>query len=294
MRRLRPKSLILVCALATIFPWLSSAAHAEDLGDAQEAGAREERSVEMAVLDVRVTGDVDPRRVEGISSLLAAEASRRPGVEVRSSADIRAVLGFEAERQLLSCEDDGACMAELAGALGVDFILTSEVTRIGETFVVTLNLLDSASGRAHSRASQRVQREADLIGAADQALNEVLAGFSPLEEAQAWKQPSPRQSRLALGMGSVGAGLGVGGGILLLTAWQTYWASEGEDGGTVTMAQIDSARRVRAPLGVGFMAGGAALVGAAFLMPRMAGSGPTASLTMLDDGAMASIAFSLR
>ena len=39
------------------------------------------------------------------------------------------MLAFEKQRQMLGCADTG-CIAEIGGALGVDYIISGKVTRI--------------------------------------------------------------------------------------------------------------------------------------------------------------------
>lgn len=78
------------------------------------------------------------------------------GVLVTGKAEIAAVLGLERQRQLMGCaEDSASCLAELAGALGVDGLLTGTLGKLGTGYVVNLKIVDRearslavASGRA--------------------------------------------------------------------------------------------------------------------------------------------------
>src|SRR5689334_21368477 len=96
------------------------------LATAMPAAAAKER-LKIAVLDVMPRGDVDAKKIEGLSSLLASEAARRSDRAVTSGSQIRAMVGFDRQRQLLGC-NDASCLAEIGGALGVPYILATEVT----------------------------------------------------------------------------------------------------------------------------------------------------------------------
>ena len=51
---------------------------------------------------------------------------RRPGAEVVSGAEIRSLIGFERQKQLLGCKEDSSCIAEMGGALGASgFVLVA-------------------------------------------------------------------------------------------------------------------------------------------------------------------------
>lgn len=52
------------------------------------------------------------------------------GVRVVTARDISVLLGFERQKQLLGCSDDGMCMAELGNALGVQGVLSE--LRVGD------------------------------------------------------------------------------------------------------------------------------------------------------------------
>jgi hypothetical protein len=54
-----------------------------------------------------------------------------------SRADIRSMISFEAEKQLLGCGEE-SCLAELGGALGVEFLVTGSVSRVGEATLLSL------------------------------------------------------------------------------------------------------------------------------------------------------------
>ncbi|MBL8955111.1 MAG: hypothetical protein JNK82_30320 [Myxococcaceae bacterium] len=86
---------------------------------------------------------------EGEGALYAELLAQRLGtlgLKVTTSRDVGLALGLERQRGLVGCSD-AACMAELAGALGVDGIVMGDVAKLGAAYVVTLKVI-SKSGQS--------------------------------------------------------------------------------------------------------------------------------------------------
>ena len=83
---------------------------------------------------------------------------RDGGLKVISSKDIAQVLGFERQKQLLGCSDDqSSCLAELAGALGVDAILSGTFAQSGTSISATLRVLKASDGSQLAAATDRLK-----------------------------------------------------------------------------------------------------------------------------------------
>lgn len=141
--------------------------------------------IRVAVLDVRSTGAADPKVVEGLSSLVASEVARRPSLSVIAGADLRTLIGYERQRQLLGCTES-SCLAELAGALGAAYLVSSEVSRVGSTWLLSMTLLDAKKALAVNRLTRRVPSDDALVDETTAAVDDLL---TPLPGAGT---PSPR------------------------------------------------------------------------------------------------------
>src|SRR5438270_852941 len=76
------------------------------------------------------------------SDHLAAKLGEISGVYVTTQSDMLAALGLERQRTLLGCsEESSTCVAELAGALGVDGILTGQVAMVGKRYQLDVKIL---------------------------------------------------------------------------------------------------------------------------------------------------------
>ncbi|MEW5849058.1 MAG: hypothetical protein AB2A00_09595 [Myxococcota bacterium] len=123
----------------------------------------------------------------GVATLLTDQLTqvvRNSGAfgQVVSFKEIEAVMGAERSRMLSQCDSDG-CMAEMAGALGVDTLLTSSVGKLGNSYVLTLRLLSVKRAMTLASVSERMKDTAEdaLLDALEPAVLRLLrdAGMSP-------------------------------------------------------------------------------------------------------------------
>ena len=121
--------------------------------------------VKIAVLDLQARG-VDAGLVQSAGTLIASELNKLEVFKVISREDIRNMLSFEKDKQNLGCEADQACLAEIGGALGVEYIIAGSLAKIGDTMVLSLALNNTRSATVENRVSENVSGKGDaLIGA---------------------------------------------------------------------------------------------------------------------------------
>lgn len=102
---------------------------------------------QLAVLEFQVDGGADPVIGKQLTARIAETIGKRGGYGVIAPDDIRAMLEQEAQKQLLGCSDDG-CLAEIAGALGVDALVSGRVSKLEAGFAISLSLVDPRASRA--------------------------------------------------------------------------------------------------------------------------------------------------
>lgn len=115
--------------------------------------------------------------LDRFSSTLASAQLR-----VTTNRDIAQALGFERQKLLLSCADaQENCLVELAGALGVDVLVTGSLGKLESGFLVTLRALKASNGQVLSSLSHRASSEAAMLDWLDEAAvllrGEVLSHF---------------------------------------------------------------------------------------------------------------------
>lgn len=148
----------------------AAAVAAFPLTAAPAAGVRQR----IAVLDLRAVQGVSPGTATILTAIVVDDTARG-GYDVISQADISAMLGFEKQKQVLGCAEDSSCLAEIGGALGVEFVLSGQVGQIGSRFHLSLQLLDARKSKVVSRVARFSDRDEDrLAEAAQRSLGELL------------------------------------------------------------------------------------------------------------------------
>jgi TolB-like protein len=235
---------------------------------ARPAAAKPGAKVKIAVMDVAGVQGVAPGTATVLTNIVVADVARS-GLDTISKGDITAIIGFERQKQILGCSGDASCVAEIGGALGVDFMLTGQVGQIGSQYHVSLQLVDTGKAKVAARSSRFAEKSEDaLVKATREATAEVLApailrlpGGAARVAVPALPPPveAPRTHRSAwIAYGAAGALL-VGGGITGYVAKSKYddlKAKEGKPGYAAAYASDRSSIRTTA-IAADVMLGGA-------------------------------------
>lgn len=167
--------------------------------------------VKLAVPGVRSVG-VDPQLASVWVERLVVLA-KQPGLDIVTATDIEQVLGLERQRQLLGCAES-SCIAELAGALGADALLSGTVARSGASLTLVLRVLRAKDGQELVSASVRVSTEDQLQDWLE--TNAAAFGARVVRrsrgEPDEWRPPGwARWATLGAGLLLAGAGGGLYG-----------------------------------------------------------------------------------
>lgn len=137
-------------------------------------GARAEKRIRLAVLDIRALA-TDVQKAELLNEIALTEAASIGGLDVIGKSDISAVIGFEKQKQVMGCAEDSTCLAEIGGALGVDFILVGSLGAIGDLFRLDLKLVDAKKARVRARVGVTVEgKESKLVAAIQKAVRDLV------------------------------------------------------------------------------------------------------------------------
>ena len=111
----------------------------------------------MAVYDLAGAGDVKPRTAVIVSEAILAEIRKLEGLSAVGMKEIMEMLAFEQKKQFVGC-DSVSCLVELAGALGVDELVTGSLGAIGDAHVITVKRLDLASAETRKASSKNLKK----------------------------------------------------------------------------------------------------------------------------------------
>jgi hypothetical protein len=128
----------------------------------------------VGVPEPNIVGNVSPREVAVLSQALVTEIRKVDGIGAIGVAEIREMLAQEYRRQMLGCQADGNCLAEIAGALGVDELVSSELVVDGSTSTFSVSRIDMRTTKVIANTQKRLARRKageEVLG----ALGEVVA-----------------------------------------------------------------------------------------------------------------------
>jgi hypothetical protein len=107
-----------------------------------------------AVLPLGLKGKAKKDVVEVLDDLLLSSLqAQAAGVRVIGKADIDTMIGFEKTKDALGC-DQVACAVEMAGALGVDSVISGNVGVLGKKYMLTLVWIDQKQAQVIRRISE--------------------------------------------------------------------------------------------------------------------------------------------
>jgi len=127
----------------------------------------------VAVLDPQTTGEIPERALAAFVQSLVPELRKLQGVSAVGMGEIRDMLAFEQQRQLLGCGDEN-CLAEIGGALGVDELVTIQLTLTADKYSLSMR-------RMNMRRAKMVAAEQKVFEQRDG--EELLAIVGPMVEA---------------------------------------------------------------------------------------------------------------
>lgn len=175
----------------------------------------------LVILDMEATLGVNPQ-LAGVISQQLADAARKASVfsRVYTPKDMLTLLGLEEQRSLLNDCSSESCLAEIAGALGAEYVLTGNLAQVGQELLMNVRLLDARAVKVVAGYIARVPatKPESLLDEAPKAIHALVKEAGLLRAAKsvnatpAQQVPDPSGSRVSIPLvvlGGTGAGLGL-------------------------------------------------------------------------------------
>ncbi len=126
-------------------------------------GAEPQAPLKLAMPGLN-TVNVETRTADLYADYFAQHLSEAGNLRVTTRSEVAGVLGLERQKEMLGCSSEAsACLAELAGALGVEGIVVGSLGKLGSEYVVTLKIISAKDGHTLADASTRVRDESALL-----------------------------------------------------------------------------------------------------------------------------------
>ncbi len=232
--------------------------------------------LKLAAPGLRAVG-IEDKKVAVFSDYFAQQLSTY-GIRVTTEAEVQAVLGLERQRQLLGCSDDSAsCMAELAGALGVDGIITGNVARIDKGYVLTLKVIRAGDGPPLGSYSGRVDDESAALDWLGQTAREFANSIAAAKAAASPSTGIHLRGKSWIPAAGAAVLLGVGLGLFIQTKLLAGSLKNGDGINPDQLNQTISGAQTRQEIGVALLGVGVAVLAIAVIF-FITGSEPPGSL----------------
>lgn len=228
----------------------------------------------LAVTSLAAAGEVDAALASAFTESVTAEVAARGYFEPISSGEIATLLGLERQKQLFGCDESGACVTEIAAALGAPFVMSGSLTKLQGLFQLNLQVIDTQKARTVARSTRLAKDFESLRALIPWAVAEACG--TPL--------PPPPSRALPITLLSVGGLSLVGGGVLGILALNADAAVKGElrtddENPTVVLADAKSYQERFAQVALqktlalaGLLAGAALVTLGVVLMPADVGA----------------------
>ena len=179
----------------------------------------------VAVLDFTDISGRDAATARLLTQVASSEVAAFHSFELITSQSIAAVLGVEKQKQLLGCNDNSACLAEIGGALGASYLVSGQVGRLGRRFRLDVTLVDAERSKVLASKGDFFDDEGSLGEGVGKLVRQAFsdaklvdlqpvaasAATPPVAEAA---KPAPGEvshvpSYVAFGVGGVAAVVGI-------------------------------------------------------------------------------------
>ena len=210
----------------------------------------------LAVYTLKAQGGFEPRVAELVTDALVSEVRKLNRASTIGMGEIQDMLSHAERKRMLGCEAD-ECLVEIGGALGVDFILTGSIGKLGDSHLLNLRLIDVANMSVKRSVNRRLKGGGDgeefleAVGLAVENLfpdRPLRAGFERGADAEIARRLNPPPlaphwfwATAGASLGAAAAGLGFA---LATNAAQKDWddlveRSRTEDVNAEEFARID-------------------------------------------------------
>jgi iron complex outermembrane receptor protein len=138
---------------------LTASAQDKDEPEVEHFFSNQEQ-VAIGVMGFESIGGIPQKQVNFIADIIAGHISKLGDVRVVSKSDIVSMLDLEKQKRLAGCTDK-ECFADIAGALGVPWMVTGNMGILGESIIINLKLINVKSAYVAGRATRRIKGDVD-------------------------------------------------------------------------------------------------------------------------------------
>lgn len=130
--------------------------------------------VTIGVMEFVAKGGVSQDKADVLADVLAEKITRMGDVKVVTKWDITSMLNLEKQKRLVGCTTT-ECVNEIGGALGIEWMVSGNVSLFGETYLLNLKLFDVKNADVPSRVTRKIKGgEDELLEELPEAAHELF------------------------------------------------------------------------------------------------------------------------
>lgn len=107
----------------------------------------------IVVMDLQPSG-VPAELAAAVAAQISLELETLGVFKAMTTRDIKEMAALEESRQIAGCQADTACLAEIGGALGANYMITGSVLFVSGSYLLQLQLVNTKRGGIDGRVSR--------------------------------------------------------------------------------------------------------------------------------------------
>lgn len=120
------------------------------------------------------TSAVDQSAQAGVNLVFESFIRLPPGAKLATLADVETLLEVEKLKDLVGC-NDVSCMADIAGALGADYVIAGQLTQAFDELLLNVRVISAQDSLAAGKATMRFSGKTCLAPAARHVADALFA-----------------------------------------------------------------------------------------------------------------------
>lgn len=136
-----------------------------------------DKRTSFAVLDL-VAKDFKPDVAEALTLNLLQEIKGLENTSVLNRNELMTRLPRDEGQTVAGCKDNDMCLAELGRTLKVDRLVVGHVSKLPESYIVSLRLIDPAEARVNAKTSESFQGDEEQLARAVRHAGRRLLGIA--------------------------------------------------------------------------------------------------------------------
>jgi TolB-like protein len=137
---------------------------------------KEGETLKLAVMPLSARG-VEIATADALTSILSSQLNQIKGISVISQDDIKAMLAKVSMDSAVECTDSMQCVVEIGASLGLSKLVTGSVGKVKDTFVISIQLIDTRRAEVENRVLESFAGDAEELKNAVKLAAYQLAGI---------------------------------------------------------------------------------------------------------------------